>query len=182
MCLFAEDNKSIETQEMGEEKEETVQEDTLSSMMPSAPVLEEQALEPPTAAKAVQYPNLREMHQLEEKSRRFMTQQRSALRPFTKVQLKEFYSNPEDVLAEAFEEEFIANELNYAYREHQLYELLKKYSQGRYNIKINSIDLQGFIKAFHTNSSAVWKIENRTLHYRGVCKDNVSIQNYIRYE
>lgn len=181
-------NVEVDKSKTVEVETEEPKEEAIAEIAPSAPVFDEcvqpatQTATAPAVVHSIQYPNLNEMHRLEEKAHNYMNKQRSILRPFTKKQLKELYQNPEIVLAETFEEEFISNELHFAYREHQLYELLKKFSQSRYNIKINSVDLQGFVKAFQTNSSNVWNIENRTKSFSNVCKDGVSVQKYVNYE
>lgn len=165
-------------------KQEKLKKEILQPIAPTAPVFEEcaSATQTSIATKVVQnfqYPNLKEMQQIEQKTH--MIEQKKILKPFTKTQLKELYQNPEIILAETFEEEFISNELNFLYREHQLYDLLKKFSQSRYNIKINTIDLHGFRKAFETNIDGVWKIENRKKVYNEVCQDGVNVSKSLNY-
>lgn len=104
------------------------------------------------------------------------------LTPFNEEQLRELYHNPELRLAETFETEFINNELSCTYKEHPLYDLIKKYSQIRYNLKINMLDLQGFIKSFQQNSKNVWIMENRIMNYEGTCKDGIKCKKTEPYE
>lgn len=167
-------------QEGAEKNDEIVNE----PIQPSAPLIDELpvARESP---KQVKYPNLHEMSHLEPATRSGIhqsVQQRIILQPFNEIQLKELYHNPELALAERFEAEFIGNELNCAYKEHPLYELIKKYSQSRYNLKINMLDLQTYIKTVQVNLEDVWKISNQTIYFEGVCLDNERVQKCERYE
>lgn len=108
--------------------------------------------------------------------------ERIILQPFTSAQLKELYHNPELHAADAFEVDFIGNELNNPHRNHPLHDLIKKYSQSRYNLKVNMLDLQGFIRAFQENSQKLWIIENRITSYEGNCADGERVRKNELYE
>lgn len=125
------------------------------------------------------YPNLINIQSLDLAHR---TKERIILQPFTNEQLKELYFNPELQTAEAFESEFINTELNNTHKEHPLYELIKKYSHSRYNLKVNMLDLHGYIKGFQENAQKVWIIENRITTYEGVCTDGERIRKNELYE
>lgn len=136
-------------------------------------------------SKQIQYPSLLEMANIEPKTISGLQQsekQRIILKPFTASQLNELYFNPEIKSAESFEMEFISAELSGSYIAHPLYDLIKKYSQSRYNLKINRMDLQGYIVAFQQNSQEVWTIENRIKTYDGTCQDMERIRKYENYE
>lgn len=154
-------------------------------IQPSAPAIDDLPEASTTSPRHVQYPNLQEMSKLEPAVMSGLhrtSQQRIILKPFNEIQLKELYHNPESVLAERFEAEFIGNELSCAYKEHPLYELIKKYSQSRYNLKINMLDLQTYIKTVQVNLEDVWKISMQTITFEGVCLDNERVQKHERYE
>lgn len=110
------------------------------------------------------------------------TDGRIVLQPFTSAQLKELYDNPELRAADAFEADFIGNELSSPHRSHPLHDLIKKYSQSRYNLKVNMLDLQGFIRAFQENSQKLWIIENRITSYEGNCADGERVRKNELYE
>lgn len=172
---------AMEKSQEGVEKDNEI---VIEPIQPSAPLIDDS----PVATKSpkhVQYPNLHEMSHLEPATRSGIhqsIQQRIILQPFNEIQLKELYHNPELTLAERFEAEFIGNELNGAYKEHPLYELIKKYSQSRYNLKINMLDLQNYIKTVQVNLEDVWKISNQTIYFEGVCLDSERVQKSERYE
>lgn len=155
-------------------------------IQPSAPHIDDLTVTTElTMPKNVQYPTLHEMSRLEPATISGLHQsgrQRIILQPFNEIQLKELYHNPELMLAERFETDFIGNELNCAYKEHPLYELIKKYSQSRYNLKMNMLDLQNYIKIVQVNLEDVWKISNLTINFEGVCLDNERVQKTERYE
>lgn len=140
---------------------------------PSAPAIEED--EP---LQNLLYPNL---HSVKANSIQ-QTKERIILKPFTNDQLKELYNNPELILAETFESDFINTELNNTHKDHPLFELIKKYSHSRYNLKVNMLDLHAYIKCFQENSQKVWIIENRITTYEGVCADGERIRKNELYE
>lgn len=145
--------------------------------LPSAPVLVEFASVSDVRAQ-VQYPDLQSMHKQEERTvsgLKLKTRDRITMKPFNERQLKELYHNPELTLADDFEAEFISTELSCTYKDHPLYELLKRYSQSRYNLKINMLDLHSFKRSFEENSAKVWRIEKRELNYNGTCADGERI-------
>lgn len=158
---------------------ESSTEQQAETVAPSAPMLEELATDTQTNS-ANAYPDLQNMHQFATKSD--ATSGRIILQPFTNAQLKELYHNPEMHLAEAFEVDFINNELSNPHRSHPLHELIKKYSQSRYNLKVNMLDLQGFIRAFQENSQKLWIIENRITSYEGNCADGERVRKNELYE
>lgn len=165
---------------------EKVVEPVAEIIRPSAPLIDDlpAASESPMH-KRVQYPNLHEMSRIEPATMSGLHQsgqQRIVLKPFNETQLKELYHNPELVMAERFEADFIGNELNCAYKEHPLYELIKKYSQSRYNLKINMLDLQNYIKTVQVSLEDVWKISMQTINFEGVCQDNERVIKSERYE
>lgn len=155
-------------------------------IQPSAPHIDDlPAITESPWSKPVQYPDLHEMTRLEPSTvsgLQQMVQQRIILKPFNETQLNELYHNPQLKLAERFEGDFISNELSCVYKEHPLYELIKKYSQSRYNLKINMLDLQNYIKTVKVNLEDVWKISMQTFYYEGVCQDNERVQKSERYE
>lgn len=155
-------------------------------IQPSAPTIDDLPVASESSVpKHVQYPNLHEMSRVEPTTMSGLQQsdhQQIVLTPFNEIQLKELYHNPEWVLAEGFETDFIGKELGGAYKEHPLYELIKKYSQSRYNLKMNMLDLQNYIKTVQVNLEDVWKISTRTIYYEGVCLDNERVQKSERYE
>lgn len=179
--LWSKDSNDVEVQNV-EEPTEILNEGPASNateitLTPSAPVIEE-PIEKTTPTKMM-YPDLKKLETIRTNS---LTVERIILQPFTSVQLKEFYSNPEVVLAERFETDFINNELNNPYKDHPLFDLIKKYSQSRYNLKVNMMDLQDYIKSFQQNSQNVWIIENRINSYEGVCNDGEKIRKNELYE
>lgn len=159
---------------------------------PSAPTIEEEeeekkeniVVENDKKQEKSLYPTLKPLQTMEMPSpfRHLIRKERIILQPFTKAQLKELYHNTEILLAETFENDFINTELNTSYRDYPLYDLIKKYSQSRYNLKINMLDLQGYIKSFQENSQNVWKIENRVTWYDGMCADGERISKMESYE
>lgn len=138
----------------------------------------EESMEQSTSTNA--YPSLQQLHA--ETNKTGKTNERIILQPFTSGQLKELYHNPEMHLADAFEVDFIHNELNNPHKNHPLHELIKKYSQCRYNVKVNMLDLQGFIRAFQENSHKLWIIENRITSYEGNCADGERVRKNELYE
>lgn len=156
-------------------------------VIPSAPAIDDIEL---TGCDKIQttiqqYPDLSKMKLIENKTisgLKEKSDEKITTKPFNEMQLKELYYNPELLLADSFETEFIQNELSCTYKEHPLYDLIKKYSQNRYNLKINILDLQGYIKAFQQNSKNVWTIENRMLNYEGTCQDGERIRKTEYYE
>lgn len=157
--------------------DETATNDTEKTFIPSAPVIDEPTEQ--TTSSRTLYPVLSELETIRANSSMV---ERIILQPFTSVQLKEFYHNPEVVLAECFETDFISNELNNSYKDHPLFDLIKKYSHSRYNLKVNMMDLQDYIKSFQQNSQNVWMIENRINSYEGVCNDGERIRKNELYE
>lgn len=155
-------------------------------IQPSAPLIDDlPAVTELSKPKHVQYPNLHEMSRVEPNTLSGLQQsihQRVVMKPFNESQLKELYHNPELMMAERYEADFISNELNGAYKEHPLYELIKKYSQSRYNLKMNMLDLQNYIKMVQVNLEDVWKISTQTIFFEGVCLDNERVQKSERYE
>lgn len=177
-----------ETEKVGEEAEEKVASDDqleiLTPSAPSAPVIEDfDVSQSEKTLPKVLYPNLLGVHSMEMAvTLANSLKERIILQPFTNTQLKDLYHNPEILLAESFEADFINTELNTTYKEHPLHELIKKYSQSRYNLKVNMLDLQSFIKAFQENSLKVWIIENRITSYEGACADGERIRKNELYE
>lgn len=163
--------------ESAEETSVTKNVSSEAAVVPSAPVFDED-LKHCDVKSQVQYPDLKSMQKQEEKTQSGLRQrakERITLKPFNERQLKELYHNPELALADEFESEFISTELNCTYKDHSLYELLKRYSQCRYNLKINMLDLHSFKRSFEENSENVWKIEKRELKYNGTCADGERI-------
>lgn len=149
---------------------------------PSAPCFED--FDEPQTDQPLQkllYPNLQMVQSLAVDVTQ-ATKQRIILQPFTNEQLKELYNNPELLVAETFESDFINTELNNTHKDHPLYELIKKYSHSRYNLKVNMLDLHGYIKCFQENSQKVWIIENRITTYEGVCADGERVRKNELYE
>lgn len=152
---------------------------------PSAPVFEDEDVKQCDLKAQVQYPDLKSMQKQEERTQsglRLRSKDRILMKPFNERQLKELYHNPELVLADEFEAEFISTELNCTYKDHALFELLKRYSQCRYNLKINMLDLHSFKRMFEENSEQVWKVEKRELKYSGTCGDGERIFKTEVYE
>lgn len=152
---------------------------------PSAPAIEDDdQLQMDAPLQHLLYPNLHRMESIGQaiSSAQEQTKQQIVLQPFTDEQLKELYNNPELVMAEAFESDFISTELNSTHKDHPLYELIKKYSHSRYNLKVNMLDLHAYIKCFQENSQKVWIIENRITTYEGVCADGERIRKNELYE
>lgn len=165
--------------------EQTAELTTHEMTLPSAPAIEEfEATENNKKQANPLYPNLKTLQSSEMSPKLAfpIKKERIVLQPFTSTKLKELYQNPEIALADAFEADFISTELNCAYKEHPLYELIKKYSQSRYNLKVNMLDLQGYIKSFQQNSQNVWIIENRVTSYEGMCADGERIRKNELYE
>lgn len=179
----------VKVMEIQGERSEMIAELEKSSV-PSAPTIDElevpkQELKPTAAMQSVQYPNLSEFQRQQTKTfarQNEQQKQRTILRPYTKKELDSLYRNPELEQAEVLETAFISYELSFAYREHPLYELLRKYAQSNYNIRLNNIDWQGYKNAFKTSLNDVWTIEKRSMSYRGVCADNVSVEKSLNYE
>lgn len=161
-------------------------EEEVKPTAPSAPAIEDVSIATCEQTKPIiQYPDLKEMRKTEPNTVSALHQRQPEiiqLKPFNEEQLRELYHNPELRLAETFETEFINNELSCTYKEHPLYDLIKKYSQIRYNLKINMLDLQGYIKAFQQNSKNVWVMENRVMSYEGTCKDGIKCRKSEPYE
>lgn len=154
----------------------------ITSKAPSAPAFEDfDASEVEQPLTNLVYPNLKVLHS-DLAGNLFRTKERIILQPFTNEQLKELYQNPELHMAEAFETDFINTELNNLHKDHPLFELIKKYSHSRYNLKVNMLDLHGYIKCFQDNSQKVWIIENRITSYEGVCADGERIRKNELYE
>lgn len=156
---------------------------------PSAPAIDDIDDQQPFTASPKQsakplYPKLADTQSAHALSTRVIsrTHERIILQPFTNEQLKELYHNPELYMADAFETDFISAELNNAHKDHPLYELLKKYSHSRYNLKVNMLDLHAYIKCFQENAQKVWIIENRITSYDGVCADGERIRKNESYE
>lgn len=161
---------------------------TVAEVSPTAPAIEDFPETEPThmeqpMAKLL-YPNLANIQQVHGLVGNLVnsSKERIVLRPFTKEQLIELYKNPELALAEEFETDFINTELNNTHKEHPLHELIKKYSHSRYNLKVNMLDLQGYIKYFQENSQKVWIIENRIKTYEGVCADGERVRKNELFE
>lgn len=149
---------------------------------PSAPAIEDldtSEVEQPLAK--LLYPNLKSIEAMAQITSS-PTKHRLILQPFTNEQLKELYNNPEMLAAEAFESDFINTELNNTHTNHSLFELIKKYSRSRYNLKVNMLDLHGYIKCSQESAEKVWIIENRTHSYDGVCADGERVWKNERYE
>lgn len=152
---------------------------------PSAPAIEDDdKLQMDSPLQHLLYPNLQSIQSIGQavSSAQQQTREQIVLQPFTDEQLKELYNNPELAVAEAFEADFINTELNNTYKDHPLYELIKKYSHSRYNLKVNMLDLHAYIKCFQENSQKVWIIENRITTYEGVCADGERIRKNELYE
>lgn len=149
---------------------------------PSAPAIEDMP-EVDQPLEKLLYPNLKnaQLNNVTVHSA-LKSNERLILQPFSKSQLIELYSNPELYLAEAFEADFINTELNNTYKDHPLHELIKKYSHSRYNLKVNMLDLHGYIKCFQENAHQVWIIENRITTYEGVCADAERVRKNELYE
>lgn len=168
-----------------EVKDERSGEVVESTAVPSAPVFDEEESPRPGLKPQVQYPDLQGMQKLEETAQSGLkqkTREKISMKPFNERQLKELYHNPELVLADDFETEFISNELSCTYKDHPLYDLLKRFSQSRYNLKINMLDLHSFKRSFEDDSMKVWKIEKRELKYSGTCMDGERIFKTEIYE
>lgn len=158
----------------------------IAASAPSAPEMEDEDTNVSQMEKTLHkllYPNLESMQSHEFEANLVQsTEKRIILQPFTYEQLKELYNNPESTLADSFETNFINTELNNSHKDHSLYELLKKYSHSRYNLKVNMLDLHGYIKCFQENSQKVWIIENRITSYEGVCADGERVRKNELYE
>lgn len=128
------------------------------------------------------YPNLKSIQSFDLAAHLQYTKERIHMRPFTFDQLKELYHNPELHMADAFETDFINTELGNTHKDHPLYELIRKYSHSRYNLKVNMLDLHGYIKCFQENAQKVWIIENRITSYEGVCADGERVRKNELYE
>lgn len=155
------------------------------AVTPSAPAIEDDdqlQMDPPL--QHLLYPNLQSIQAIGQAigSTQQQIKEEIVLQPFTDEQLKELYNNPELVVAETFEADFINTELNSTHKDHPLYELIKKYSHSRYNLKVNMLDLHAYIKCFQENSQKVWIIENRITTYEGVCADGERIRKNELYE
>lgn len=166
------------------ENETTIETERAVPSAPSAPEIEdldETQMDKPL--QALLYPNLQNVQSVG-MAMNFLnaTKERIILQPFTNAQLKELYNNPELMLAETFEADFINTELNNTHKDHPLFELIKKYSHSRYNLKVNTLDLHSYIKCFQENSQKVWIIENRITSYEGVCGDGERIRKNELYE
>lgn len=151
-----------------------------ASWVPTAPSFNEEE-----TLSQVQYPDLQGMQKLEETVQSGLKQkvrEKISMKPFNERQLKELYHNPELILADEFETEFISNELSCTYKDHPLFDLLKRFSQCRYNLKINMLDLHSFKRSFEDDSTKVWKIEKRELKYSGTCADGERIFKTEIYE
>lgn len=189
MCEQNEDFKIVENIEVTENKiidnvgsnstdDVQLSEPVESTVIPSAPVFDETEVKPCDLKQQIQYPDLQNMQQIENKTQSGLKQrarEKITMKPFNERQLKELYHNPELVLADEFETEFISNELSCSYKDHHLYDLLKRFSQCRYNLKINILDLHSFKRTFEDNSAKVWKVEKRDLKYSGTCADGERI-------
>lgn len=153
---------------------------------PTAPVEQTQIVLVSHRHPAVVYPNLESMKNIEAIATRPESlrtpNERIILKPFTQIQLNEFYTNANLPLAQSFEQEFIDNELSSNYKDHILYDLLMKYSKSRYNLRINLMDLQNFKKYYQENCDDIWTIEKRTINYSGTCQDNVCVNAKEIYE
>lgn len=160
---------------------ETVKNVEIAQVGPSAPAIEDLNEQEVTPTKSL-YPTLKNLAASTFTQLNVSTKDRIIMQPFTSVQLQELYHNPEAILAEHFETDFIDNELSSSYKSHPLYDLIKKYSQSRYNLKVNMLDLQDFIKSFQQNSQNVWIMENRITSYEGVCNDGERIRKNELYE
>lgn len=175
--LWSRNSNDVEGQNEEESREISTEESAANesdmTFIPSAPVIEQ------TTPSKMLYPDLRKLETIRVNS---STVERINLRPFTRDQHKEFYHNPEVVLAECFETDFISNELNNPYKDHPFFDLIKKYSQSRYDLKVNTMDLHNYIKSFQQNSQNVWIIENRITSYEGVCNDGERIRKNELYE
>lgn len=182
--FIAEEQATVETDEHTEISIEASENESLDLLpkvaVPSAPAIED--LEVKQSPPHLMYPNLDTIQSFELAANAMRTKERIILQPFTNEQLKELYSNPELQTAEVFESEFINTELNSTYKDHPLYELIKKYSHSRYNLKVNMLDLHGYINGFQENSQKVWIIENRITTYEGVCTDGERIRKNELYE
>lgn len=163
------------------EEESIACETIVEPIQPSAPLMDD-VTTPESVAnpKPIQYPNLKELSQ--SIMQQPAIQQRIILQPFNDEKLKELYKNPELELAERFEVDFISTELKCMYKEHPLYELLKKYSQSRYNLKINMLDLQNYVKLVQVNVEDVWQIASQFVTFEGTCQDNERCTKIERYE
>lgn len=150
---------------------------------PSAPEIEDDDVPQMNQISAnSMYPNLRTIQSFDLASHLQHTKERINMQPFTFDQLKELYHNPELHMAEAFEMDFINTELGNTHKDHPLHELIKKYSHSRYNLKVNMLDLHGYIKCFQENAQRVWIIENRITSYEGVCGDGERVRKNELYE
>lgn len=129
----------------------------------------------------LQYPDLKEI-QHELLNVKPNNVERIKIKPFTMMQLKELYANPEVQLAQQFETEFINIELNANHKSHILYELLIKYSRCRHNLKTNELDLQGQQNALLKDSTNIWERSTKTLKYQATCGDAVIVSATETYE
>lgn len=175
--------ENIEKKESNPLEEEVITKIKSEPVSPSAPAFEDvdESQESQPLQKKL-YPNLTMQSFSSAGKQMQVSKERIVLKPFTNEQLKELYNNPELFMAEPFESEFINTELNNTYKDHYLYELIKKYSHSRYNLKVNMLDLHGYIKCFQENSQKVWIIENRITSYEGVCSDGERVRKNELYE
>lgn len=168
-AVFEEIQSGIQTDIQSTEAE-------IETEIPSAP--EESLSIAANLTTAVCYPKLASVVDFEAELSTVENENISALlkcKPFSKEQLKELYSNPEILMAESFENEFITAELQANHRDNTLYDLLMKYSKSRYNLMINNIDMHNLKQSIPDDTSKFWKIESRSVKYSGKCMDGTVV-------
>ncbi|XP_062538593.1 ectopic P granules protein 5 homolog isoform X2 [Armigeres subalbatus] len=170
-----------------EERNLTSSEDGLASVeaiAPSAPLFEAGAsaveLAPETnyikqpVAVAALYPNLQEMRIKETATLDVVHSPAKSMLPLSREQLAQFYRvDGEMALAESFEAEFLARELDQSDQctNHPLYQLLRRYAKARADLSLNMLEFDALRRKCKVLATELWITRDQTFTGTNTCGD-----------
>lgn len=170
-----------------EERNLTSSEDGLASVeaiAPSAPLFEAGAsaveLAPETnyikqpVAVASLYPNLQEMRIKETATLDVVHSPAKSMLPLSREQLAQFYRvDGEMALAESFEAEFLARELDQSDQctNHPLYQLLRRYAKARADLSLNMLEFDALRRKCKVLATELWITRDQTFTGTNTCGD-----------
>lgn len=159
-------------------------ETSMEPVAPSAPMIEDEVskvellVQPPMMAQpevvSSLYPNLQEMRIKESAPVEVVHGPVQTMTPLTRDQLAQFYRvDGEMRLAEAFEREFLARELeeNDQCSSHPLYQLLQRYAKARAELSLNKLEFEALRRKCKVLASELWTMREQTFTGTDTCGD-----------
>uniref|UniRef100_A0A6B2EIK6 Uncharacterized protein n=1 Tax=Phlebotomus kandelakii TaxID=1109342 RepID=A0A6B2EIK6_9DIPT len=167
-----------------EEISETVPEEVV--IIPSAPLLEEEALPHPPMVRETStqlYPTL---DTLKRDALPFMKTQglEINIEPFTTAQLRDLYSNNLLMFAKDLEKEFIEMELkpDFLRNDNYLFHCLQEYMQSLSESRHLEIDAQNLREVCEANQEKLWSIIEVSQRFTGTCSDGERVSTVISFK